>query len=164
MGLRTALKSFFKAWKNPKEAEKFLSSSKKNVKQIGRDSGDHSHLRLLALLQEEARLIDFFQEDIQNYNDAQIGAAVRKIHSDCRTKLEDIVTIRPIFEEDEGQAIEIPAGYDGSTIKVVGNVKGAPPYQGVLRHKGWKAHKRSLPKQVGEQNQEVICPAEIEVQ
>jgi hypothetical protein len=49
-------------------------------------------------------------------------------------------------------------------IKVTGKVKGEPPYSGKLVHKGWKAHKVSLPKQVGAQLSEVIQPAEVEIQ
>src|SRR5438552_9659177 len=38
-------------------------------------------LQLLALLQREARLIDFANEDIVGYGDAQIGAAARLVHA-----------------------------------------------------------------------------------
>lgn len=159
MGLALAIKAFFKAWKYPKEAEKFLEP----IQEQKEDSKEHSHLRLLALLQESGRLIDFLKEDITNFSDAQIGAAVRKIHQDCGKSLEEWITIRPLRDENEGAVINIPKGYDPSTIKIVGKVKGEPPYTGTLVHKGWKAHKRSLPKLTGEQLQEVLAPAEIEV-
>jgi hypothetical protein len=45
----------------------------------------------------------------------------------------------------------------------VGKVKGEPPFTAVLVHRGWKAHKKSLPKNMGEQGTEIICPAEVEV-
>ena len=48
-------------------------------------------------------------------------------------------------------------------MKVVGNVKGDAPYKGILRHRGWKAHKLSLPKQVGDIEQAVLAPAEVEL-
>src|SRR5262245_48893552 len=41
-------------------------------------------LRVLAVLQRDGRLIDFLEEDIDAYPDAQIGAAVRDIHRGCR--------------------------------------------------------------------------------
>ncbi|MEN9437490.1 MAG: hypothetical protein RIR09_2145, partial [Pseudomonadota bacterium] len=41
-------------------------------------------LQLLGLLQREARLIDFTQEDIRAYSDADIGAAARVVHAGCR--------------------------------------------------------------------------------
>ena len=37
-------------------------------------------LQLLGLLQREARFVDFVQEDIQGYGDAEIGAAARVVH------------------------------------------------------------------------------------
>src|SRR5262245_47245813 len=53
-------------------------------------------LRILAVLQRDGRLIDFLQEDIDSYTDAQIGAAVRDIHRGCRKSLGDYLTIEPI--------------------------------------------------------------------
>lgn len=159
MSLLLAIKSFFKALKNPEEAQTFLEEKKA----LSQDSGDVSHLRLLALLQQTARFVDFFKEDISSFDDAQVGAAVRKIHQDCSKTLEEFVTIRPIMEEQEGAKINIPKGYDPLKIKVVGNVKGEPPYAGTLVHKGWKVHKRSLPKQTIELSSEILQPAEIEI-
>jgi len=86
-----------------------------------------------------------------------------RLNFDCGKCLEELVTVRPLMEENEGSPITIPQGYDSSKIKVVGKIKGQPPYHGVLVHKGWKAHKRSLPKKIGDQTAEIICPAEVEV-
>lgn len=160
MGLSLAFKAFVKAWKQPEQAQRFIDGEE--PKRI-ESSSDASHLRLLSLLQQSSRLIDFLKEDISSYSDAQVGAAVRKIHADCSKCMEDLVTIRPVMDETEGTTISVPIGYDASRIKVVGKVKGQPPFKGVLMHKGWKAHKRSLPRQVGEQLTEVISPAEIEI-
>lgn len=124
---------------------------------------DPAHLRLLAMLQKDGRLLDFLQEDITNYSDTQVGAAVRSIHENCRKSLEEFVTLRPLMTEEEGAKITIPKGYDASAIKVVGKVKGEAPYQGILRHKGWKAHKESLPKQITAGDRSVVCPAEVEI-
>lgn len=159
MGWKLAVKCFLKAFKNPKEGEKFLSPPEKEDL-----SQESPHLRFLALLQAESRLIDFLKEDISNYNDTQVGAAVRQIHQQCSKSLEEFVTLRPVFQEAEGTKVTIPAGYDTSAIKVIGHIKGAPPYQGILRHKGWKAHKLSLPKQVVKGDQSIVYPAEIEVE
>lgn len=163
MSLLLAFKAFFKAIRQPKEARLFVEGvSEPSTKQI-ESVGDTSHLRLLAYLQQSGRLIDFLKEDIHTYTDAQIGAAARKIHQDCTSLLEDLVTIRPLKDEKEGAIVHVPKGYNPSEIKVVGKVKGEPPFSGVLVHRGWKAHKRSLPKKQGEQIVEVICPAEIEM-
>ncbi len=166
MGLVLAFKAFFKALKDPKKAQLFLeepSFQKELLHQAAGTGGDYSHLRLLALLQQSGRMVDFFKEDISTFSDAQVGAAVRKIHQDCSESLEELVTIRPVIEEDEGAKIRIPVGYDPEQIKIVGQVKGDPPFNGVIRHRGWKAHKRSLIKKVGEQSSNIICPAEVEV-
>lgn len=153
MSFMRAVKAFFKALKNPDIEERPTSVQEADV----------SHLRLLHYLQESGRLVDFFKEDITSFSDAQVGAAVRKIHQDCRQVLEELVTIRPLKEENEGALVHIPKGYDPSEIKIVGRVRGEPPFSGVLIHRGWKAHKRSLPKQVGEQLKVVISPAEVEI-
>lgn len=156
--LKIAFRAFMKAWKNPKKGQEFVQDKPKEIEQ-----SDPSHLRLLALLQNSGRLIDFLKEDIKDYDDNQIGAAVRKIHEDCAKTIEDLVTIRPVLEESEGSAINVPQGYDSASMKLVGKVKGEPPYKGILVHKGWKAHKKSLPKQVGAVKSEIIFPAEVEI-
>lgn len=162
MRLITAFKAFFMALKDPVKAEKLLEVKSPEVKQAPSGS-DVSHLRLLCLMQESSRLVDFLKEDLSSFDDAQIGAAARKVHEECGKCLEELVTVRPLMEENEGSQVTVPQGYDPSKIKVVGKVKGQPPYVGVLVHKGWKAHKRSLPKKIGDQTTEVICPAEIEI-
>ena len=58
-------------------------------------------LRILAVLQRDGRLVDFLQEDIDAYSDAQIGAAVRDIHRGCRKSLHDYLTIEPIIDAAE---------------------------------------------------------------
>jgi hypothetical protein len=158
--LALAFKAFCKTWDNPEKGQAFITGS---IPASLKETSDPSHLRLLAALQLSGRLIDFLKEDITSFDDAQVGAAVRKIHEDCSKSLEDLVTIRPVMDEKEGALVNIPRGYNPSNIKVVGKVKGEPPFSGIIVHRGWKAHKRSLPKQVGEQTMDVICPAEIEV-
>lgn len=154
-----AFKAFFKAFKNPEGARAFCEG----IQQDSPSKEDFSHIRLLNLLQKESRLIDFLKEEIAPFSDVQIGAAVRKIHQDSRQCLEEYITLRPVFMESEGSSVTVPLGYDPTTVKITGNVKGTPPYKGVLRHKGWKAHKLSLPKTSVEGDRSIICPAEVEV-
>ena len=160
MDLVLAFKAFFKALKDAKGAKDFVEGT-----QVERApySEEHSHLRLLSLLQKEGRLVDFLKEDIGGFSDAQIGAAIRKIHNECGKTLEEFVTLRPLFQDSEGSKVTVPQGYDASSVKVIGKVTGNPPYQGILRHKGWKAHKLSLPKQVAKADPSVVCPAEVEI-
>lgn len=164
MNLWLAIQAFFRTFKDPKGAKKFLAGTPKDTTpQRLATPEDHSHLRLLALLQQSGRLLDFLKEDITGYTDEQIGAAVRQIHQDCSKILEEVVTIRPVLVEQEGATIKVPVGYDPSHIKIVGKANGEPPYTGILTHKGWKAHKRSLPKQGSDSISDVIAPAEVEI-
>lgn len=48
---------------------------------------------LLALLQQEGRLIDFIKEDASQASDAQLGAAARVVHAGCRKVLERHLSI-----------------------------------------------------------------------
>ena len=61
-------------------------------------------LRVLAVLQRDGRLVDFLEEDIDGYTDAQIGAAVRDIHRGCRKSLHDYLTIEPVINAAEEAA------------------------------------------------------------
>ena len=119
-------------------------------------------LRLLGLLQQEGRLIDFLEEDIEPYTDAQVGAAVRAIHGGCRKALHQRMQIERIYGEEDGSAVEIDRGFDAGTVRLTGNVRGAPPFRGVLQHGGWRALNVSLPKSAGI-DPAVLAPAEVEV-
>lgn len=159
MGLGLACKAFIKAWREPGKAKEFLDETPS--KQI--EASDPSHLRLLSYLQQGGRLIDFLKEDIAPFTDAQVGAAVRKIHQECAKTVEELVTIRPLRDEQEGTTLHIPKGFNPAEIKLMGKIKGEPPYTGQLMHRGWKAQKRSLPKKTEGHMPEVICPAEVEI-
>ncbi len=151
-----ALKAFFKAFKDPKGAKYFLEGAKDEKK-------DSSQLKLLYLLQKQGRLIDFLKEDISGFTDEQVGAAVRQVHNACEKSLEQWLSIRPYFDQLEGEEVSLSEDYDRQSVKVVGNVRGKPPYKGVIRHRGWRASKHALPKEIHERDQTLICPAEVEV-
>lgn len=121
-------------------------------------------IALLALLQREGRLVDFLKEPIDAYSDAQIGAAVRDVHRDCAAVLERSFEIVPLVEKEEGAAMEIVSGFDPDQTRLTGNVTGNPPYNGILRHSGWKAGKCELPQWQGNsESAHVIAPAEVEL-
>jgi hypothetical protein len=124
---------------------------------------DDMPIRLLGLLQREARLVDFLLESISSYEDAQIGASVRDIHAKAQAVLKKHITLQPVRSEQEGSTVTVPAGFDPSAVQVVGNVSGNPPYTGTLRHAGWKATKIDLPKPPESADVFVIQPAEVEV-
>jgi uncharacterized protein DUF2760 len=128
----------------------------------GVDGAADGALRLLALLQKEGRLVDFLEEDIQPYADAQVGAAVRAIHEGCRKALHERMEITRIYAEDDGATVEVTAGFDPATVRLTGNVHGQPPFRGVLQHGGWRATHVSLPKTAGV-DAAVLAPAEVEI-
>lgn len=119
-------------------------------------------LRLLALLQTEARLVDFLMEDISGAADAQVGQAVRKIHDDARKVLTQYIVLEEIYPAS-AETVTVQKGFDPSAVRVVGNVTGEPPFTGRLEHPGWKVLEIKLPSQAQGQNPFVIQPAEVEL-
>jgi len=120
-------------------------------------------VQLLALFQREGRLVDFLREDIQPYDDAQIGAAVRDIHQKCRDILTEHVTLERVLNAPEGENVTIPKDFDPSAVRLTGNVGSEPPFHGALRHAGWRASKVKLPTQPAGQDPQIIAPAEVEI-
>lgn len=120
-------------------------------------------LQLLTILQREGRLVDFLQQEIQSFTDADIGAAARVVHEGCRKALLAHVTVVPVRSEGEGSRVTLPAGFDAAAVKLTGNVAGAGPFTGVLRHRGWRAEAISLPALVGQHDVRVLAPAEVEL-
>ena len=120
-------------------------------------------VQMLAILQRDGRLIDFLAENISPYPDAQLGAAVRTIHEACRKVLDHYVKLEPILKSEENQPVTVQAGFDASAIKLLGNVTGAPPVRGVLRHKGWHVKEVNLPPLPQGSGRMVIAPAEVEI-
>ncbi len=120
-------------------------------------------LRLLALLQQEGRLIDFLKEDIDGYSDAQVGAAVRSIHAGCRKALTERIELERIFSAEDGSEVVVEGGFDPATIRLTGNVTGNPPFRGTLQHAGWRAAKVALPQSPGDTDASIIAPAEVEI-
>jgi Domain of unknown function (DUF2760) len=121
-------------------------------------------LRVLAVLQRDGRLVDFLEEEIDAYSDAQVGAAVRDIHRSCRKSLHDYLTISRVIEAGEEERVTIPPDFDPAAIRLVGNVTGAPPFEGVLKHHGWRVSSVHLPVlPVARDDSSVLSPAEVEI-
>jgi Domain of unknown function (DUF2760) len=123
-------------------------------------------LQMLGILQRDARLIDFFMEDISSYSDEQVGAAVRNLHADCRTALNRHVTLAPVIDSVEGtvQKLDSSKAPDPNRIKLLGNIPASGKVAaGTLRHRGWTATAVNLPL-IGKQDVSVIAPAELEVE
>jgi hypothetical protein len=120
-------------------------------------------LRLLAQLQQEGRLVDFLEEDLTPYSDAQIGSAVRTIHSGCRAVLKERLDLAPILPGTEGATVTVERGFDPAAVRVTGNVRGEPPYQGVLRHAGWRSAAFRMPDATADRDHSILAPAEVEI-
>jgi Domain of unknown function (DUF2760) len=121
-------------------------------------------LQLLAILQRDARLLDFLMEDISGYADDQVGAAVRDLHEQARAALTRHVQLAPVIDGVEGTYTKLDSP-EPNTVKLLGKVpaSGKAP-GGTLRHKGWRASRVDLPALAGGQKAEVIAQAEIEIE
>ncbi len=118
-------------------------------------------VQILAILQRDARLLDFLMEDISGYADHQVGAAVRDVHAQSKLALERHMKIQPVIDGVEGDSTKTE-GLAPNALKLIGNVppSGQAP-GGVLRHKGWKADKVDLSSAPPSN---ILAPAEIEVE
>ncbi|MFM0639353.1 DUF2760 domain-containing protein [Paraburkholderia metrosideri] len=128
-----------------------------------KEASPDAALQLLGLLQRDARFIDFVEEDIKSYSDADIGAAARLVHDGCRATLREHFTIRPVRDEAEGSRVTLAEGFDASSIRLTGNVVGKAPFNGSISHRGWRVDEVRLPKLTGSHNATVIAPAEVEL-
>ena len=119
-------------------------------------------LQLLGLFQREGRFVDFLEEDVASFSDADIGAAARVVHSGCRKALHEHFKLAPVRTEEEGVKITLPEANPGE-VKLTGNVTGSGPFAGTLRHRGWRATEVRLPQAVGGHDPRVIAQAEVEL-
>jgi hypothetical protein len=125
---------------------------------------DHrAALHILSILQRDGRLIDFLEEEIADFSDAEVGAAARVVHEGCRKALNAYVSLEPVFGDREGASITIPAGFDAAKVRLTGNVVGSPPFRGSLKHHGWKATEVNLPHAPEAMDARIIAPAEVEL-
>jgi hypothetical protein len=140
------------------------ASARPTPRRTARPTGRSDALTLLAALQREARFVDFIQESLEEFSDAQIGAAARDVHRDCQEVIERMFGIVPASTESEGAEIEVARGYDPGCWKLTGNPEGEPPFRGPLAHHGWKATRCQLPEWSGSKAAErVLAPVEVEV-
>jgi Domain of unknown function (DUF2760) len=122
----------------------------------------HRAVQLLAILQRDGRLVDFLEEDIAPYNDAQVGAAVRDVHANCRAALARYLTLEPVLAEAEGEQLRA-VGTDVTRVKLIGAVSSSGEQSGVVRHRGWRVTHLALPSLPREDARSIVAPAEIEV-
>ena len=146
--------------------EKTMAPAKPTPKKdIARDdlAERRMFLHLFTLLQREGRLMDFLAEDLNQYEDAQIGSAVRAVHAGCLQVVNEYLDPRPVLDEAEGGKVVIEDDFDPGAVNLTGKVVGQPPFEGTLHHKGWQVGKLKLPTLSGSQNAKIITPAEVEL-
>ncbi|MCS6800015.1 MAG: DUF2760 domain-containing protein [Myxococcota bacterium] len=119
--------------------------------------------QLLAMLQREGRFVDFLEEDVAGFSDAEIGAAARVVHDGCRKVVRAVFDPEPVRTEPEGSRIRVERGFDAARLRLVGQVHGEPPFEGTLRHRGWQARRIELPRLLEGHDPRVIAPAEVEL-
>ena len=120
-------------------------------------------LQLLSLFQREARLIDFTQENLSAYSDADIGAAARVVHEGCSKVLREHFTIEAVRSEAEGSRVVLEQGFDAAAVRLTGNVVGQAPFRGTLSHRGWRSTDVRLPKLAEAHDAAILAPAEVEL-
>ncbi len=175
MALGTAFKAFFSALFNSEKSQQ-IEAALAGKALIGSESAAtpkkeapkptppkparSEALTLLATLQREARLLDLAQESLDEYTDAQIGAAARDVLKDCKKTLDRMFAIRPLAEVAEGETMDVAEGTSAGQVKLSGSGKyGA----GTVIHRGWVATAVELPKWSGKKEDAlVVCPIEVE--
>ena len=164
--VRAGVGGLFKEVGAPPLPEKDQAKAKKDAvdQRMAQERKRRMFLHFLSVLQREGRLLDFFGEDLSLYEDEQIGAAVRSIHEDCRAAVDKYIAPVPVIDQEEGEVIEIDPGFDPNAVKLTGNVAGNPPFKGILRHRGWKAGKKEVPRLSDVLDSGIIVPAEVEIE
>lgn len=120
-------------------------------------------LQLLSLLQQEARFVDFLNEELKGFSDAEIGAVARVVHEGGRKTLQQYFKLQPVRAEEEESRVTLPAGFNAAEVRVTGNVVGQPPFTGTLVHRGWRVTDVNLPKLAEGHDARILVPAEVEL-
>jgi Domain of unknown function (DUF2760) len=118
-------------------------------------------LQLLSLLQREGRLVDFVEQEVTGFSDAEIAAAARVVHEGCRRALHAHARVVSVRSEREGAQLTLERAH--ADVKLVGNVAGSAPFRGVLRHRGWRVEDLTLPTLIGPRDPSLVAQAELEL-
>lgn len=147
-----------------KKEVKRLEKELQAVKKAASKPSPGPAIQILSILQRQGRLVDFLEEDLGQYEDGQIGAAVRSIHQGCKDALAQNVGLESVYGEEEGTELTIEPGFDPQAVRLTGNVQGDPPFRGVLRHRGWRVVRMDLPlKSPDKEIDWILAPAEVEI-
>jgi hypothetical protein len=123
-------------------------------------SSRNEAITLLSTLQREARLLDLVGESLDQYNDAQIGAAARDVLRDTKKALNRMFGIQPLLSALEGDKVEFPEQPSPVRWRIIGQES---LKRGTLNHPGWIATKVDMPQWSGNADDAmVIAAAEVE--
>lgn len=119
-------------------------------------------ITLLATLQRDARLIDLIYENLDQYQDAQVGAAARPCLKQCRQSLDRILKIEKLVTAAENDTITVPADAAVSRFRWIGESSSSKTSTAKLVHPGWQAASIQLPQWSGQaEDAEIIAPAQV---
>lgn len=119
-------------------------------------------ITLLATLQRDARLIDLIQENLDQYQDAQVGAAARPCLKQCRESLNRILKIEKLIDAKENDSVDVPASASAARYRWIGEDVSGGNGSAKLVHPGWQATSIELPQWNGSsEDSQVIAPAQV---
>jgi len=127
----------------------------------------NSAITLLATLQRDARLIDLIQEDLDQYQDAQVGAAARPCLKQCRQSLDRILRIEKLIDANENDTVNVPATASAGRYRWIGessstDATSIETIPAKLIHPGWQAVSVELPQWNGNADDaQIIAPAQV---
>jgi Domain of unknown function (DUF2760) len=165
---RTAASKIEAALKQPdaKQQEKIADTAKSESKTqppAKAVAGRSEALTLLSALQREARFLDLVNESLDQFTDAQIGAAARDVIRDSRKVLKRMFDIHPLLSEGEGHQVSMPENASAIRWSVVGS-QAKPGESVTVVHAGWQAKQVQLPQWTGSKDDQlVLAPAEVEL-
>lgn len=139
------------------------TQEEKTQKSEDKKSYQHGAVQLLAEFQKEGRLIDFLEEDLDQYQDEEIGSSVRSIHEGCKKVLDHNFDKEKIIDQEEESSYRIDQGYNSHHIKLSGRVRDSFPLKGTLVHPGWKINQIQL-KERPKAIRDILTPAEVEIE
>ncbi len=114
---------------------------------------------LLALLQREGRFIDFLQQPVDAFSDADVGAAARVVHAGCKKAFAGRIELEPVLREEEGSTMALSGAEEHVTCGGAGRAK-AGKYTVV--HRGWRITRDDLPQLTSAHDGVVVQAAEVE--
>jgi hypothetical protein len=117
----------------------------------------------LALLQQEGRFVDFLEENVTAYSDAEIGGAARVVHEGCRKVIRDYLQIEPVRSRSRRGAAD-PARRFRCGGGALDRQRGRPA--AVHRHldaSRLAGPPMTLPKLAEGHDVRVLAPAEVEL-